>query len=106
MKKLSAIGMAFILLIGILSACSSKDTSTEPGEGPVKLTLWHPEGDTTEAYEEIIKGFNKEHEGEIEAEITFIPRGNKYAYEDKISAAATSDTLPDLLSLDGPNVAN
>jgi fructooligosaccharide transport system substrate-binding protein len=107
MRKLLAIGMAMILLIGLLSACSSNDSSTEAGDdGLVKLTLWHPEGDTSDAYKEIIKEFNKEHEGEIEAEITFIPRGNKYAYEDKISAAATSDTLPDLLSLDGPNVAN
>ncbi|KMY50977.1 ABC transporter substrate-binding protein [Peribacillus loiseleuriae] len=106
MKKALTLGMAFVLLIGILSACSNDKSASGDGDGPVKLTLWHPEGDTTEAYKEIIKEFNKENKGKIEAEITFIPRGNKYAYEDKISAAATSNTLPDLLSLDGPNVAN
>ena len=91
---------------------SSNDTaSTESGNNPsdggeVTLSLWHPEGDMSETYKQVIEQFNEEYEGEMQAEITFIPRGNKYAYEDKISAGATSNTLPDLVALDGPNVAN
>lgn len=98
--------VSFIFLVGILSGCSSnsKDASSDGGE--VKLTMWYPEGDESKAYKEIVKSFNEKYDGKIEAEITFIPRGNKYAYEDKVSAAATSNTLPDLLALDGPNVAN
>ncbi|ARK29828.1 sugar ABC transporter substrate-binding protein [Halalkalibacter krulwichiae] len=99
----------------IATGCSSNDDVAGTGEGAsndssdggeVTLTLWHPEGDMSEAYSEVIEQFNADHEGEIEAEITFIPRGSKYAYEDKISAGATSNTLPDLVALDGPNVAN
>ncbi|WP_404406415.1 ABC transporter substrate-binding protein [Jeotgalibacillus malaysiensis] len=104
MKKTSA-GLASVLLIGALAGCGSSDSSGGDN-GEVKLSLWHPEGDSTETYKEIIENFNEEYDGEIEAEITFIPRGNKYAYEDKVSAGATSSTLPDLLALDGPNVAN
>jgi len=106
MKKRFILGAAFALSFGVLSACSNNETTSKSDDGEVKLTLWHPEGNTSGAYKEVIKEFNKEHDGEIEAEIKFIPRGNKYAYEDKISAAATSDTLPDLVAMDGPNVAN
>ncbi|MNV31797.1 Cyclodextrin-binding protein precursor [compost metagenome] len=35
-----------------------------------------------------------------------ITRGNSFAYEDKINAAVASHTLPDVVSMDGPNVAN
>jgi fructooligosaccharide transport system substrate-binding protein len=105
-KKLFALSVSIVLLLGILSACSSGKTASKSDSGAVKLTLWHPEGDGSKTYKEIIKEFNKEFKGKIEAEITFIPRGKKYAYEDKISAATTSNTLPDLLAMDGPNVAN
>jgi fructooligosaccharide transport system substrate-binding protein len=111
-------GLSFLTLLtaaAIATGCSSSDdvAGTEEGtsnnsadSGEVTLTLWHPEGDMSETYKQVIEQFNEDHEGEIEAEITFIPRGNKYAYEDKISAGATSNTLPDLVALDGPNVAN
>ncbi|MCM3728661.1 sugar ABC transporter substrate-binding protein [Neobacillus cucumis] len=107
MKKFLALSMAVVLLLGILSACGSKESSSSGSDGGVvKLTLWHPKGDTSDAYTKIIKEFNQKYKGKIEAEMTFIPRGNKYAYEDKVSAAATSNTLPDLVAMDGPNVAN
>ncbi|MCA0990703.1 ABC transporter substrate-binding protein [Pseudalkalibacillus hwajinpoensis] len=105
MKKL-CIGIIFLLFTGVLFGCNSSEEASGDDGGEVKLSLWYPEGETSKAYKEIIKEFNNEYEGEIEAEITFIPRGNKYAYEDKVSAGATSNTLPDLLALDGPSVAN
>ncbi|ARI76327.1 ABC transporter substrate-binding protein [Halobacillus mangrovi] len=105
MKKI-VVGVMFLLFMGVLIGCSSNEEASGKDGGEVKLSLWHPEGNTSKAYKKIIKDFNKEYDGEIEAEITFIPRGNKYAYEDKVSAGATSNTLPDLLALDGPNVAN
>lgn len=107
MKKLLVLSTAAVLSLGTLSACGNDDNaSSGSNDGETKLTLWYPEGDMSPAYEEIIEAFNQENDGEIEAEIEFIPRGNKYAYEDKVSAAATSNTLPDLLAMDGPNVAN
>lgn len=94
-----------MLALGSLAACNNEESSGST-DGETQLTLWHPEGDKSVAYDEIIEDFNTEYDGEIEAKIEYIPRGNKYAYEDKVSAAATSDTLPDLLAMDGPNVAN
>ncbi|MFC0470928.1 extracellular solute-binding protein [Halalkalibacter kiskunsagensis] len=116
MKRFGLGFLSLVMAVGIAAGCSSSDDVTNNEEGnsnhqtdsgeEVTLTLWHPEGDMSETYKQVIEQFNEEYEGEIEAEITFIPRGNKYAYEDKISAGATSNTLPDLVALDGPNVAN
>ena len=36
----------------------------------------------------------------------FIPRGNSYAYENKVNSAASSKSLPDIVKMDGPNVTN
>lgn len=107
MKKLFLFLMILTLVVGVLIGCSrSQETAKE--SGVVKLTVWAPEHDeqAVKAYKEIINAFNKENNGKIEAEIKFIPRANKYAYEDKINTAASSNTLPDILMMDGPNVSN
>jgi fructooligosaccharide transport system substrate-binding protein len=104
-KNLLVLSTVAMLAVGSLAACSNKESSGS-ADSETQLTLWHPESDKSVAYDEIIEEFNAEHDGEIEAKIEYIPRGNKYAYEDKVSAAATSNTLPDLLAMDGPNVAN
>lgn len=110
MKKKFALLLSLILILGIFTGCSSS-TSTTSGtssNGVVNLTVWHPEADKgwTKAYKDIIQKFNEQNKGKIHVDFQFIPRGSKYAYEDKVSAAATSNTLPDLLSMDGPNVSN
>ena len=56
--------------------------------------------------QETVDSFNEEYEGTYQAEIQFIPRGGGGGgYEDKINAAVSTGTLPDLLTLDGPNTA-
>lgn len=118
-RKSFMAALTLSLTIGIVAGCSSAGSSTTQQSGGkalteeasnevVKLTAWRPETDPepTQAYKEVIAAFNEAYKGKIEAEITFIPRGNKYAYEDKVNTAASSRTLPDALALDGPNVAN
>jgi fructooligosaccharide transport system substrate-binding protein len=118
MKRWGLGFLSIVMAAGIATGCSSNDdvvsneasNNNQSGSSGdvVNLTVWHPESsrEMTAAYSEIFEEFNEMHKGEIEVSYEFIPRGNQYAYEDQVSAAASSSSLPDLLSLDGPNVAN
>ncbi|KHF41570.1 ABC transporter substrate-binding protein [Halalkalibacter okhensis] len=114
MKRFWLSAMLLVAITILVVGCSSgsDEASSDSGNGSdadgdvVNLTLWHPQGDTQDAYTEIIEAFNEEYAGQIHADLELVPRGSTYAYEDRISAAATSKTLPDLVALDGPNVAN
>lgn len=108
MKKKLAVLMSTILLSGAIAGCSSSKETSKTDDEVVQLTVWHPESATAwkDTYPDLIKQFNEENKGKIQAKLEMIPRGNKYSYEDKISTAASSNSLPDLLSMDGPNVAN
>ena len=72
--------------------------------------MWvHVSDDSEEGkvYQKRVDAFNKKYASEnIEAKIDFIPRsGNGGGYEDKVNAALTTNTLPDVITLDGPNTA-
>ena len=102
--------LSLILTVGMLSAniygCSSSNNATE--DGVAKITVWTQEGQVVEQeyYKNAIEQFNELYAGEIEASLQMIPRGNGYEYENKINAAATSGSLPDIIAMDGPSVAN
>ena len=69
--------------------------------------MWYQENKTMiPAFDQRVEDFNKEYEGKYHLTIEYIPRGSSYAYEDKVNSAAAAGILPDLLSLDGPNVSN
>lgn len=107
--KLLCLLFATILTVGLVYGCGSSEKSVNTnGEGVIKLKVWTPEGQEVENkyYKETIENFNKENEGKIEASIELIPRANGYEYENKINAAATSGSLPDVIAMDGPTVAN
>lgn len=102
--------------IGIVG-CSSKGKEAESltpdssgkasGEGVKEITMWYQENATMiPAFNQRVEDFNKEYEGKYHLTIEFIPRGSSYAYEDKVNSAAAAGILPDLLSLDGPNLSN
>lgn len=105
-KKIISLLLATALSSSMLVGCSSSSGSNE--SGAVEVTIWSPQGNEAENeyYNKKIEEFNKEHEGEIEASIELIPRANGYEYENKINAAATSNSLPDIISMDGPSVTN
>lgn len=106
-KKISSLILCAALSTGLLTGCgSTKDEGDN--SGVTELTVWSPQGnqDENNYYNKRIEEFNKEYEGKYKATIELIPRGNGYEYENKINAAATSGDLPDVLSIDGPTVAN
>ncbi|WP_257348252.1 ABC transporter substrate-binding protein [Pseudalkalibacillus decolorationis] len=93
-------------LVMITTACSGEKASSDNKN---EVSLWvHTSKETAEgkAMQKIIDRFNQEYEGKYSANIEFIPRsGSGGGYEDKINAALTTDTLPDVFTLDGPNTA-
>ncbi len=108
MKKVSCLFLATIAFVASLFAAGNKETSTSPGKSGVKeITMWYQENKTMiPAFDQRVAAFNKQYEGQYHLTITYIPRGTSYAYEDKVNSAAFTNNLPDLISLDGPNVAN
>lgn len=85
-------------------------TTTEAAKTtePVALTMWvHVTDETDEGkvYIERAKAFNEANEN-IKVEVEYIPRaGGGSGYEDKINTALTTNQLPDIITLDGPNAA-
>ncbi|MFG6150106.1 ABC transporter substrate-binding protein [Halobacillus sp. B23F22_1] len=90
-----------------LTACNDQETSSTQGEETISMWVQtskeSPEG---EVMYDTVQQFNEEYEGTYEANIEFIPRsGGGGGYEDKVNAAVSTETLPDVLTLDGPNTA-
>ncbi|MHC5227221.1 ABC transporter substrate-binding protein [Enterococcus sp. LJL99] len=103
--------LMFLLLfcsINFLTACGKKKIQATSG-GPGEITIWVQFSDETPegiAWQEIVDNFNKENEGKYKAVTEYIPRsGSGGGYEDKVNAAITTNTLPDVITLDGPNTA-
>ncbi|MCY8088324.1 sugar ABC transporter substrate-binding protein [Bacillus sonorensis] len=101
-------GIFSLLLMFAMWGCSnSKSANSQDGK---TLTMWvHVSDDSEEGkvYQKRVDAFNKKYASEnVEAKIDFIPRsGNGGGYEDKVNAALTTNTLPDVITLDGPNTA-
>lgn len=78
-------------------------------KGEEYLSIWvHSIEDTDEgqAYKESVNTFNKKYNGKYFADIEFIPRNDSGGgYSDKINASVMSGGLPDVLTVDGPNIA-
>lgn len=69
----------------------------------VHVSNTDPEG---KALQKNVNDFNKENKHGYKAKVQFIPRsGSGGGYEDKVNAALNSGSLPDVLTLDGPNTA-
>ena len=110
-KRLACMTLAAVLAACALSGCgsSSKSGGGKTGSDGAKLvTIWSPTDEPAieEWWVEKINAFNEEHKGEIELKREAIVRADSYAYEDKINAAVTSNDLPDILFVDGPNISN
>ena len=106
---LSGILLAMLCFTG----CQQKDP--EPGdlegyeEGEEYLSIWvHSIEDTEEgqAYRESVESFNEAYDGKYFADIEFVPRNDSGGgYSDKVNASVMAGGLPDVLTVDGPNVA-
>ncbi len=114
MKKLPLFMTALSVLAATVSfaGCSKK---VNPGdvkgydEGEQYLSMWvHTIEDTPEgeAYKKSVERFNEKYNGIYFADIEFIPRNDSGGgYSDKINASVMSGDLPDVITVDGPNVA-
>ena len=112
-KRLPLVMLAAVLLVGSLTGCQGKKPS--PGdmagydEGEQYLSIWvHSIEDTDEGrcYRESVEAFNEKYNGKYFADIEFIPRNDSGGgYSDKINASVMSGDLPDVLTVDGPNIA-
>ena len=113
MRRIFAGAGVLLLAICSLTGCGRKEPA--PGDiagydqGEKYLSIWvHTIEDTDEgeAYKEAVKRFNKEYDGQYFADIEFIPRNDSGGgYSDKINASVMSGDLPDVLTVDGPNIA-
>ena len=96
-----------------LTGCQQKDP--EPGdiagydEGESYLSIWvHSIEDTEEgqAYKESVETFNEAYDGRYFADIEFVPRNDSGGgYSDKVNASVMAGGLPDVLTVDGPNIS-
>ena len=96
-----------------LSGCQQKDP--EPGdiagydEGEEYLSIWvHSIEDTEEgqAYKKSVETFNEAYDGQYFADIEFVPRNDSGGgYSDKVNASVMAGGLPDVLTVDGPNIS-
>lgn len=111
-KKLICAMFAFSIATVCMTGCAK---NIKPGEiygydeGEQYLNIWvhsieeTPEG---EAYRDAVKGFNDAYNGKYFADIEFIPRNDSGGgYSDKVNASVLSGDLPDVLTVDGPNIA-
>lgn len=113
MKKRIRGWTAALLCASLMAGCQS--SAKQPGsiegydQGEEYLSLWvHVIEDTEEgkAYRESVNAFNDKYDGQYFADIEFIPRNDSGGgYSDKINASVMSGDLPDVITVDGPNVA-
>lgn len=113
MKKAWKKVVLLLLAMSCMAGCQKKQVS--PGdiegydEGETYLSIWvHTIEETEEgaAYKAAVDRFNEVYDGQYFADIEFIPRNDSGGgYSDKINASVMSGDLPDVLTVDGPNVA-
>ena len=113
MRKRVITALAMGVLALSLTGCQK--STPKPGsiagydKGEQYLSIWvHSIEDTDEGrcYREAVDEFNKKYDGTYFADIEFIPRNDSGGgYSDKINASVMSGDLPDVLTVDGPNIA-
>lgn len=112
MKKAVCFTAALAMTAAALTGCSR---TIKPGdaagfdEGEQYLSIWvHSIEDTPEgqSYKKSVEAFNAKYNGTYFADIEFIPRNDSGGgYSDKVNASVLSGGLPDVLTVDGPNIA-
>ncbi len=91
-----------VAAVGVLAACSSGPGSAPAG--PVTLEVWRHAGTPAEVQTLVrqVHAFEAVHP-EVEVRLRTIAEGD---YNDTLQAASAGDALPDVLEIDGPNIAS
>lgn len=113
MRRLWGLILISVLLVQTLTGCQGSKPSPDDiagyDEGEQYLSIWvHSIEDTDEGrcYRESVEAFNEKYDGRYYADIEFIPRNDSGGgYSDKVNASVMSGNLPDVLTVDGPNIA-
>ena len=104
-----AAGLFAISMTGCQKSTPNPGSIAGYDKGEKYLSIWvHSIEDTDEGrcYREAVESFNKAYDGTYFADIEFIPRNDSGGgYSDKINASVMSGNLPDVLTVDGPNIA-
>ncbi|WP_134701361.1 extracellular solute-binding protein [Ammoniphilus sp. YIM 78166] len=107
MKKLISLVLTAVLASSLVG-CGSNQASNQGGVSG-KLVIWtqasadHPEG---KMFADRVKQYNEANPDKPQVEIQNITRaGAGSGYIDKLNAAITSNNVPDIFTLDGPDVA-
>ncbi|WP_080147295.1 ABC transporter substrate-binding protein [Marinilactibacillus piezotolerans] len=91
----------------LLGACGNggEDNASKSDEVSVWVQ-YSEESAEGQVMAESVKEFNETNDLGVTAVVEYIPRsGSGGGYEDKINAALTTNSLPDVITLDGPNTA-
>ena len=112
MKKYLSLLLVSVFFFSSFFGCGK---NVKPGdidgydEGETYLSIWvhiieeTPEG---QAYLKSVQSFNEHFNGKYFADVEFIPRNDSGGgYSDKVNASVLSGNLPDVLTVDGPNIA-
>ena len=107
--------LCLVMSMALLSLTGCGQSRPDPGDvegydpGEEYLSIWvHCIEDTNEGgcYRDAVNRFNEKFNGKYFADIEFIPRNDSGGgYSDKINASVMSGDLPDVLTVDGPNIA-
>lgn len=115
LKLLSILGTGFFML-GCGNGENNENADSFDSETPDgqsgdanEITMWvqfSEESAEGQVMVDSINEFNESNEYGLTASVQYIPRsGAGGGYEDVINAALATDTLPDIITLDGPNTA-
>lgn len=98
------LGIVMLLSSSFQALLSSKEVYAEE-----QIEMWvqfSEESAEGQVMVNSIKEFNEQNKGKYQATVNYVPRsGSGGGYEDVLNAALTTDSLPDVFTLDGPNTA-
>lgn len=108
MRKGIKLSVVAALSLGLLAGCGGESKS-KTASSSNEIKVWVQFSDETaegKAWQQVVDNFNKSKKTKYKVVTEFIPRsGSGGGYEDKVNAAVTTNSLPDVITLDGPNTA-
>jgi multiple sugar transport system substrate-binding protein len=107
-RATSLLAAVVLLAMAPLSGCGPTHQDTQATLGPIQLTVWattHADSDEGRMRIAQVKSFEAAHPGTT-VELKQISDSGQDDYNDQVQAAITAGNMPDLLLVDGPNIAS